>query len=79
MNIALPTINGQIDWPAYHARRAIEYRATGESWRDTAHLIADSDPRMALFAISRANANELFAIEAEAMAKSLKAATQEPK
>lgn len=74
MDATLPLINGQIDWPTYHARRAVEYRAISESWRGTAQTLADSDPRLAVFAVSRANANELFAIEAEALAKSLKAA-----
>lgn len=69
MSTTLPIINGQIDWPAYHSRRAIEYRAMCESWHGTAQSLADSDPRMALFAVARANANELFAIEAKAKAK----------
>lgn len=68
----LPLINGQLDWPAYHAEREREYRDLAESWRGTAKSLAESDPRLALFATARANANDLFAIESEAKAKALK-------
>jgi len=67
----LPMTNGQLDWAAYHAQRAAEFRATADSWRATAKNLAVSDPRFAEFAVMRANANDLFAVEHEAKAKAV--------
>ena len=67
----LPMTNGHLDWAAYHAERAKECKATADSWRETAKAVAGSDPRFAEFAMMRANANDLFALDHEAKAKAV--------
>lgn len=71
MNQTLPLINGQLDWKAYHAQRAFECRRVAENWRETAKDWEKPHPDFAVIAKMRANENELWAIESEALSKAV--------
>jgi len=71
---SIPFIDGQIDWVAYHAQRAIEFRDVASGWREAARGLAETDPQFAVFAVARANANDMFAEQAESEARGFKAA-----